>query len=149
MSDYDLPDLPSDKDLGLTEEEIKELEAEFSDGGPEMTAEEMATLLGEEAPALAPTPSTEGTGTEQPAKKERRDVERARKKAEKEAAKGARAEEGGGRSRKGRARARQTGEEVGEGCAREGETGAERINGGDAGRVRGNNPRAHGRGPAR
>ena len=87
MSDYDLPDLPSDKDLGLTEEEIKELEAEFSDDGSEMTAEEMATLLGEEPPAPAPASSSAGTGTQQPAKKEQRDAKRARKKAEREAAK--------------------------------------------------------------
>ena len=84
MSDYDLPDLPSDKDLGLTEDEIKELEAEFSDDRPEMTAEEMAALLGEEPPA--PAASAAGTGTEQPSKKEQRAADRARKKAEKEAA---------------------------------------------------------------
>ena len=84
MSDYDLPDLPSDKELGLTEDEIKELEAEFSDDRPEMTAEEMAALLGEEPPA--PAASAAGTGTEQPSKKEQRAADRARKKAEKEAA---------------------------------------------------------------
>ncbi len=57
MSKYELPDLPSDKELGLTAEEIKELEAEFGDTGPEMSPEEMAALLGEEPPAPVNSPT--------------------------------------------------------------------------------------------
>ena len=99
MSKYELPDLPSDKELGLTAEEIKELEAEFGDTGPEMSPEEMAALLGEEPPAPAPTsdkPSAKqtaaaGTDVGQPSKRELRAAERARKKAKDEAAKASRA----------------------------------------------------------
>ena len=91
MSDYKLPDLPSDEDLGLTAEEIKELESEFSDGGPEMTAGEMAALLGEaprgKPPAVAAKAPQAKDGAAQPSKKDQRATERARKKAEKEAAK--------------------------------------------------------------
>jgi hypothetical protein len=91
MSDYKLPDLPSDEDLGLTAEEIKELEAESSDSGPEMTAEEMAALLGEAPPTAAGNASHVEDGEAQPSKKDQRATERARKKAEKEAAKAERA----------------------------------------------------------
>ena len=94
MSDYKLPDLPSDDDLGLTPEEIKELEAEFSDSGPEMTAEEMAALLGEAPPGKPPAVATKAPqaedGAAQASKKDQREAERARKKAESEAAKAAR-----------------------------------------------------------
>ena len=97
MSKYELPDLPSDKELGLTEEEIKELEAEFGDTGPEMSPEEMAALLGEEPPApTSDKPSAKqtaaaGTDVGQPSKRELRAAERARKKAKDEAAKASRA----------------------------------------------------------
>jgi len=53
MSDFDLPNLPSDEDLGLSKEEIAELEKEFGDTGPEMSDAEMAALLGESPPPQA------------------------------------------------------------------------------------------------
>jgi Peptidase family M28 len=57
MSDYDFPELPSDEELGITEEDGKDL----PDDGPEMSDEEMRALLGEEPtpalPASEPSPA--------------------------------------------------------------------------------------------
>jgi hypothetical protein len=54
MSDYDLPKLPSDEELGITEEDLKDLQ---DDEGPELTDEERAALLGgEPEPAKGPPP---------------------------------------------------------------------------------------------
>ena len=94
MSDYKLPDLPSDKDLGLTAEEVKELEREFSDSGSEMTADEMAALLGETPPGKPPAGPAKVSqvedGAAQPSKKDQRRTERARTKQDKASARAAR-----------------------------------------------------------
>ena len=64
MSDFKLPDLPSDEELGLTKEEIEALEKELGeDSGPEMSAAEMAALFGEPAPAPKAPPAA-GAGTQ-------------------------------------------------------------------------------------
>lgn len=51
MADFNLPELPSDEELGITDEDREHLEGELPDDGPELSAEEMAALLGE-----VPTP---------------------------------------------------------------------------------------------
>lgn len=56
MSDYDFPDLPSDEDLGITEEDRKAFEEEGGDG-PEMTDAELEALLGER-PSPPPPPKS-------------------------------------------------------------------------------------------
>jgi hypothetical protein len=66
MTDYDLPELPSDKDLGITEEDRKSLEEDFPEDRPELSAEEMSALLGD-GPAH---PEKEG-GKPKKAKKKR------------------------------------------------------------------------------
>lgn len=101
MSDFKLPDLPSDKDLGLTEEDLKDLEGEFQDDGPEMSAAEMAALFGEAPPPPAAKPPSSkggaksgaaagaaaGAGAAKTDKAAARKAEKARKAAEKKAAK--------------------------------------------------------------
>ena len=47
MSDYDFPELPSDDELGITDEDRKEYEKNLPDDGPEMNDAELAALLGE------------------------------------------------------------------------------------------------------
>ncbi len=56
MSDYKFPELPSDEELGITDEDREHLP---DDDGPEMSAEEMRALLGD-APAKALPPRTKG-----------------------------------------------------------------------------------------
>jgi len=81
MSKFDLPDLPSDDELGITDEDRKRLEEELPPDRPELSKEEMSALLGE---TLSPKGEA---GTE------------AKKKKDKKAAASARAEETGPRSR--------------------------------------------------
>lgn len=86
MSNSDFPDLPSDKELGLTEEDLKELEGELSDDGPEMSAEEMAALFGEEPPAPVTIPRPTPSGAPVGGGKEAAKAARAKAKAEKRTA---------------------------------------------------------------
>lgn len=110
MTDYDFPDLPSDEELGITDEDRKAYEEEGGDG-PEMSDAELAALLGESPGSKASAPATAGataggagaakeasgnnektSGRAQrraakEAKKAARAAEKAKKKAEKEAAK--------------------------------------------------------------
>ena len=81
MSDYDLPELPSDDELGITEEDREYLK-ELGDDRPEMSDAEMQALLGD-APAR-PSASGSDATTDTPDPK-------AAKKAAKEAKKAARA----------------------------------------------------------
>lgn len=54
MSDFKLPELPSDEELGISDADRKALEEEgLKDDGPEMSAEEMAALFGEAPPPAA------------------------------------------------------------------------------------------------
>lgn len=93
MSDYDFPELPSDEELGITEEDRDAYEEEGGDG-PEMSEAELKALLGEEARPPSPTPKTggaAGAGAAAGAKASRA-AEKAAKKAarsEKKAAKAA------------------------------------------------------------
>ncbi len=60
MSDYDLPELPSDEELGITDEDREQYGEELPDDGPEMSEAELAELLGEssrEVPKSSPPPS--------------------------------------------------------------------------------------------
>ena len=66
MSDFDLPDLPSDEELGIDDEDLQEF---IEDEGSELSDAEMEALLGESPkpkpppkPRQAPSsaPSTEG-----------------------------------------------------------------------------------------
>ena len=50
MSDFKLPELPSDDELGITEEDRKKYEEDLPNDGPELSADEMAALLGESPP---------------------------------------------------------------------------------------------------
>jgi hypothetical protein len=59
MSDFKLPELPSDDELGITDEDLEELGGEISDDGPEMSSDEMAALLGESS-TPAPEQAREG-----------------------------------------------------------------------------------------
>ena len=61
MSDFKLPELPSDDELGITKED---LEKYGGDDEPEMSPEEMAALLGESPKPKSPPPS--GTGKAPP-----------------------------------------------------------------------------------
>jgi hypothetical protein len=96
MSDFDLPNLPSDEDLGLSKEEIAELEKEFGDTGPEMSDAEMAALLGESPPPqAAPAAASQSPAQGEPSGGQAADSEpdpKVAKTAAKAAAKQAKAE---------------------------------------------------------
>jgi hypothetical protein len=53
MSDFKLPDLPSDEELGITDEDRKNLE-DLPQDGPELSAQELLALLGD-APSTGPS----------------------------------------------------------------------------------------------
>jgi hypothetical protein len=92
MSDYEFPDLPSDKDLGITDEDREKYEEEGSDR-PEMSDAEMAALLGN-APAPRSGPSgaqskspTASDASPKQTRRERRAEKKRAKEAKKEAKK--------------------------------------------------------------
>jgi len=95
MSDYDFPELPSDEELGITEEDRKKYGDDLPDDGPEMSDTELAALLGESAGSSAgakagPSASDDATARKQAAKKVRKatkEVRKAEKKRSKEEAK--------------------------------------------------------------
>jgi hypothetical protein len=77
MSDWKLPDLPSDEELGITDEDRKKYGEDLPDDGPEMTEQEMAALLGESTKQRLP-PASAGTGAAD--KKRARDAKAEQKK---------------------------------------------------------------------
>ena len=77
MADYDLPELPSDEELGITEEDREKYGDAIEDDGPELSNEEMAMLLGGSAVS----------GSDEPGKAPSKKDERAAKRAEKQRAK--------------------------------------------------------------
>jgi len=64
MTDYKLPELPSDDELGITEDDRRSFEDERTREGSELTAEEMEALLG--GPAGEAGPATPGAGPAPP-----------------------------------------------------------------------------------
>jgi len=68
MSDFKFPELPSDEELGITDEDLEHLP---DDDGPEMTEEERRALLGEEPRSEAPPPSPKASKKENKKKKKR------------------------------------------------------------------------------
>lgn len=92
MSDFDLPDLPSDEELGITDADREKYGDDLPDDGPEMSPEEMEALLGGPAPAPKASESTPDRKAQRAAKKEAKKREKAAKKAAKEAERRAKAE---------------------------------------------------------
>jgi len=81
MSDYKLPELPSDDELGITDEDRAEYENDLPDEVPD---EELAALIGKSpTPSQKPQAAGDGTGTgdTRKAKAARRAAEKAEKKA--------------------------------------------------------------------
>ena len=60
MSDFKIPELPSDDELGITKKDLKDLEEVGGDTEPELSAKEMAALLGDSPRAPAPAPKALG-----------------------------------------------------------------------------------------
>lgn len=98
MSKFDLPELPSDDELGITDEDRDFYAKELGDDRPEMSDAEMRALLGDAVRAPAggkgakPAPgekrkAKEAAKAAKKAEKERKKAERARLKAEQAAAK--------------------------------------------------------------
>ena len=88
MSDYEFPDLPSDKDLGITDDDRENYEEEGADR-PEMRDAEMAALLGN-SPTRGAGPSgaqSKGATASDAAPKQTRGERRAENKRAKEAKK--------------------------------------------------------------
>lgn len=89
MSDFDLPDLPSDEELGITDEDKEKYGDELPDDGPELSEEEVAALLGGSAssPPSAPKSSATGAspGSKSAAKKKAKEGKKKAREAEKEA----------------------------------------------------------------
>jgi len=77
MSDYDFPDLPSDEELGITDEDREAYAKEFGDEPAEMSDTEMRALLGD-APAGRPGGDPSAT---KPTKKDKSAAKRAKKEA--------------------------------------------------------------------
>lgn len=71
MSDYKLPDLPSDDDLGITDADREEYEKHFGDEGGEMSEAELASLLGESPAPTPPKKTSKPTRAERRAEKKR------------------------------------------------------------------------------
>lgn len=67
MSDWKLPDLPSDEELGITEEDRKKYGEDLPDDGPELSEQEMAALLGG-TPGPKPKRPDAGGGAVSPGK---------------------------------------------------------------------------------
>jgi hypothetical protein len=76
MSKFDIPELPSDEELGITDEDREKLEEELPADRPELSEREMAALLGE---AVAP----KGGGAERPKKGKKRKEKKAKDGTEK------------------------------------------------------------------
>jgi hypothetical protein len=66
MSDFKIPELPSDDELGITKKDLKDLEELGGDTEPELSAKEMAALLGESS--RPPTPAPKALGKAPPPK---------------------------------------------------------------------------------
>jgi hypothetical protein len=73
MSDFKLPELPSDEELGITEEDLEDLPEEE----PELSAEEMAALLGERA-GPSPSPADGGKAPKKAKEKRKKKSKQAR-----------------------------------------------------------------------
>ena len=56
MSDFKIPELPSDDELGITKKDLKDLEELGGDTEPELSDKEMAALLWVSSRPPAPAP---------------------------------------------------------------------------------------------
>lgn len=94
MTDYDFPDLPSDDELGITDEDREQYEKDFADEGSELTAEERAALLGESASSPKAAGPAGGAGTSGASGKapDKKAARREEKRKAKEAKRAARAD---------------------------------------------------------
>lgn len=88
MTDFDLPDLPSDEELGITDDDKEKYGDDLPDDGPELTDEEMAALLGGTAPKAGPS----GSGSSRSDKEAAKEKAVREKQREKEAKRRAKAE---------------------------------------------------------
>jgi len=136
MSDYKFPELPSDDELGITDDDREQFAKDFPDDGQEMSEAELAALLGESpvakpgpaakpAPA-APSPQKDSSASQPKGKSDEtkvraqaaKEVRKAEKKRTKEEAKAAKESarqakaEAKERARQEKAAARQTASET-------------------------------------
>lgn len=91
MSDFDFPELPSDEELGITKEDREAYEEEVGADDPEMSAAELAALLGDtpsSAKEKSAAPKSEPSG--RAARKAAKEAKKAARRAEKEAKRAAR-----------------------------------------------------------
>jgi len=138
MSDYKLPDLPSDDELGITDADREEYEKHFGDEGGELSEKELAALLGESptpkkgAPAgsdaggsekakASKKKSSKPTRAERRAEKQRTKEEKQKQKEQKKAA--AEAKKAKGESKKAKAPVDSTAQPDAAGAADAGSTG--------------------------
>ena len=84
MSDYDVPDLPSDDELGITDQDREALE-ELPEERPEMSADEMSALLGEVFSQDADEAAPPDPKAEKKRKRKERKEQKKQKKQEKAA----------------------------------------------------------------
>ncbi len=78
MTDYDLPELPSDEELGITNEDKEQLDDDFPEEHPELSKEEMVALLGEK---FSPKKGGDAAGSSRKEKKAKRKREKEKAKA--------------------------------------------------------------------
>ena len=62
MSDFDLPELPSDEELGITDADREKYGDDLTEDDSELSAEEMAALLGDGATTSEKAADTDGPG---------------------------------------------------------------------------------------
>lgn len=112
MSDYDFPELPSDEELGITDEDREKYADQVGDDSPEMSEAELAALLGPVTARGGSPGAASGASDQKPdraeakearkkdkaARAEARRAEKERKKQEKAARKAARAAKAGAKA---------------------------------------------------
>lgn len=89
MSDFEFPDLPSDEELGITDEDRDAYDKEFGNEAPDTSDAEVAELLGDTPSSTNKRGEAESTPSSKPAEQASKSAARDAKKA----AKAARAEE--------------------------------------------------------
>jgi hypothetical protein len=91
MSDYDFPELPSDEELGITDEDREKYGEDLPADGPEMSDAKLAALLGEPSPPKKSAAGTPAIDQQEARNKAARAVHKAEKKQSKDEKKATRA----------------------------------------------------------
>ena len=81
MSDFEFPDLPSDEELGITDEDRDAYDKEFGNEAPDTSDAEVAELLGDTPSSTNKRGEAESTPSSKPAEQASKSAARDAKKA--------------------------------------------------------------------